>query len=880
MRNSTTNTLNSNAPWLSEVTTPYCSDVEIRLPSHFSCSDDLYSILFHDRSHVVFATNSGTQLIINLYNLDRMTWEKEVITIDKNSDRYFTFSGPESSLYFISISPETFIIRFDEIQLTAAIFPIFHASSNGIFLNANCMYFIQNQAIQCLDYIEFLEEDQKSNEEIHILKSIELDQSFENTKIFCTIQFGKYNIIYSDNQDHHILVYDTCTDKLCCDQADDAKNSMYKRKPNLLYGLMNEALFLVSPKKKDLIYLFHDFENTQNALIHFSKIIEYSSYLNENNLSLKIMPVSIRNIAPIVSMFNYPDEGSFFLSLDKRISIQYCLERGCFHFPPHKFVSNGGDKKKIIKTKNDSINLNGVLMFLAISPVKTVPQPTVAFHEKPSYGITVTVPPIQHYRFIKSMELLVFHQNTINTFIIRPKPPNITSKVEVRCEPETKYTIILRVSNGCGNQSSEPIEHQTPEVELPPQVKEFVVKRLKEDVYLFSWKPPGIEYKVKYYILEGIKLENHSADISMSSNPFDDAMDNQLPTEMLLDLPLESSDMLFNCHPTSTAIFANDPLMTHDLFLEPTEIGLNEPLTSIEMDSNKPLIDLISNEPLISNQINLNKSSIDSISNELVKSNEIDSNQSSSNYNSKVSLVSPELNSNEQLSSNENDLNQQSQSTNVNLNESIISNKIKENHPETSTEINEIDSLESILLLPNHESNFDLNDKVSLNPDIASPNHLFENQSNSNSDLIYPLDQTELNYNQDLELYNIKTFETIIELPSENDSGLLHGVKLKMEPNYTDFRIKAVNEKGFGEPSNIIHSNNCSLISKNGKCQIPPLAKKYLNDFYVITNNPTLDARMSISKKFNIPISRINSWFASKRYRDKLKSSADNSPKH
>ena len=219
MRNSTANTLNSNAPWLSEATTPYCSDVEISLPSHFSCSDDLYSILFHDKSHVVFAANSATQLIINLYNLDRMTWGKQVITIDKKSDRYLTFSGPESSLYFISISPETFIIRFDEIQLTAAIFPIFRNPSNGIFLNANFMYFIQNQTIQCIDYIQLLEEEKESNEEIHILKSIELDQSFENTKIFCTIQFGKYDIIYSDNEDHHILIYDTCTDKLCWNQA-------------------------------------------------------------------------------------------------------------------------------------------------------------------------------------------------------------------------------------------------------------------------------------------------------------------------------------------------------------------------------------------------------------------------------------------------------------------------------------------------------------------------------------------------------------------------------------------------------------------------------------------------------------------------------------
>lgn len=588
---------------------PCCTDVEFTMLNDYSFKYQLETIMLHSHNTVAFATNQNNQLKIDFFNFNKFTWAVQLsISINKAAKNFVTLLGEYPITYFIILDPTTVIVKFDEKEWNYQIYDIFDCTSNGAFINDQNIYILKSMSVYCINLLPIHDEnnfikyvsidndetdlkDSSISQEDKDSKSFRIKEYkfeynyFDQKIIFATQQFSRYNLIYRNDEDVPLLIFDTVTHSFCFDEELNEVNTYFKRKISPICPL-NEAKFMSIPGKNNGFFLFHDFESYQNSFIPFHEPLVIQGCQNERGESLIIILISIRRISPIIGMFSLPGESFNFISIPSNHYYQFFKARGLLSYVylsknfinakqkniesqenkisnPNMFNSEkasnlikeekGSKKEEImqqmptsdilidqnhqqdekvsiennlndeknqvslsmhdIPSKNIQIydkkqnQIRVIMHFLCLGPVNNIQCPDIEICAEPEYHMIITIPKIPHCLFIKNVEVIVncVDDNDILSFYLKPSICNNPQKIEVKCIPDSKYEVKMKVSNGYQNTYSDTIEFTTPNPGIPPKVEDFHGTYISDDVYIFKWSAVSDLFNVKHYILEGSK---------------------------------------------------------------------------------------------------------------------------------------------------------------------------------------------------------------------------------------------------------------------------------------------------------------------------------------------------------------------------------------
>lgn len=180
---------------------------------------------------------------------------------------------------------------------------------------------------------------------------------------------------------------------------------------------------------------------------------------------------------------------------------------------PIKLALPNNDQKKQSKVQM-------VMHYLCLGPIEKVNLPFIEFNIEPDYHMIITTPNIPHCYFMKNIEVIVTSDSNddVLSFFLKPSMCVTPQKIKVKCNPESKYLIKIRVSNGYQNTFSDTIEIITPNPGIPPKVEDFFGTYISDDIYLFKWTSVPDLYAVKYYILEGCKENTTETKFSLNND--------------------------------------------------------------------------------------------------------------------------------------------------------------------------------------------------------------------------------------------------------------------------------------------------------------------------------------------------------------------------
>ncbi|KAK8898728.1 hypothetical protein M9Y10_001020 [Tritrichomonas musculus] len=795
---------------------PCLTDTECFMPPNYTFSDKLVTIMLHSHDLVAFARNHNNQFLIDFLNYNKLTWEKSLkISINILTTNFIACLGPPNFIYFISLDPKTFIIRFDEDSWTYQTYIIFEKVSKVSFINANILYLLMNNSVYCIDLYSVFDEnfslsqqviqendilENKDNSKvIRIQKYINLCKSnfLDQVKIFATQQFYHYSLIYTSDINTPLLIFDTLNKSFCFEKELSEVTDYFKRKPSPVYPL-NDANFMQVPGKSNCFYLFHDFDSSQNTFIPINKPLIIKSCQNQNNEQLTIITVSVKRISPIIAMFSLPGEGFNFLSVSNRHYYQFYTSRGLLSIINHsKSIINSHSKQKIDDNKEtkDSSYINYIVE-----------------------EIEKAKPIDENLKIIANPKTMIddnANSDVKNEKKEKPLSLPIISPIEI---PN-----FVHESN---NNQSPAIGEETINLQNLDD-KDSIGTDIYTSIHCFqSIQKDTVSFKNdKYKVNNENKSKIGVVLHFLSLGP--------LPK---VDLPNIEIDFNPEYHLEITT-----PIIPHCFFIKSVEVIVgcveNDDILSFYL---KP------SSCIIPQKVNV-KCKPDSSYKVILKV----SNGYQSAYSDSIDFKTPNPGRPPKV---EDFIGTYASDDTYIFKWSSIPDTYNVNSYILEGSLNDLHDVNSFKFVQQCNDKF-----FDISPN--EPKNFYE----------YSFDDIDLKTtNAPLD----DGFEFIIDLPNQVSVNDLCGAKLKISIPYKQFRIRAANSIGAGEPSEpCLISKKISTHQKKAQPASSRISKEhilFLNEKYRENPNPNLSERNEMAETLSLPYQTVNSWFARKRHADKV----------